>query len=299
MNYIHYIGSGIYRERSNCFQPEDVEAKGGEDVKTTSIFTKVFGNGIGSVFRQVTNIEDEFVMVKTPKRVKKPQTRKSVCDRLDRFIMGPLSHLTIYADLVDAFLERRDRDNGKLSLEEEIFQQENVIMTLEREKADLVRSGCNEEESNEWKDEVNNLQEKIAPIKERLDLDLELQRKTNPRFLLSQTTLLKDEQKKALKKFDRLTNIDQSLYSKKYSKKVEEIQSALFNFLISLMKLGATRCENYRKGKNYLHFFMMKTLEVEVFVRNLPKITEDQILTLDALSEVFRDIVRKTPQKYK
>lgn len=286
MDRIIYSGSGIYREELSRFKNDsNDESKGSEDIMSRSIFKKISGDGIGAIYKKIAKTEEDFVMVERPKTVKS-QSRQSVCDRLDRFRNGSLGELKRYTDLVDAFLQRKGRDNGRSCLEKEITKEENLLSEVKSKKSEAARffNNCVRGESNEWRDDPNaiiNARTTLNSFKEATDLlegqlasDLELLEKTNRRYLLSQNTLLRPQHIEVLKEFDRLKGVDRSLYSQKYFRKLEMIESALFDFFLSLMRLGATRCENYRRGKEYLQKVENQTLEVEVLAKgwNVQKI---------------------------
>jgi len=253
----------------------------------------VEGSGIGAIYKKIVKNEEDFE-----------------CDRLDSFRIDSLGKLESYADLVDAFLQRKDRDNGKGRFEKEIIKKKNLLSEVESKKREAARffNDCVRDDLNDWVDDpmailnarktLNSYKAATNFLEEQLVSDLELLEKTSRPYLLSQNTLLRPQHRKVLEEFDRLKGVDRSLHSEKYFRKLEKIENALFDFFLSLMKLGATRCENYRRGKEYLENVVNQTLEVEVLAKGLER-TEDQKMTLAALSEVFRDIVRDTPQKYK
>lgn len=248
-------------------------------------------------------------MVEHPKKLR-PQSQQSVCDRLDRFRNGSLVELQRYTDLVDAFLERKGRDNGRSGLENEISKKKNLLSKVNSKKREAAQffNNCVRGESNEWGEDptaitnarttLNSYKEAANLLENELASDLELLEETNPRYLLAQNTLLRPRHIKILQKFDRLKGVDRSLHSQDYLKKLEKIESALFDFFLSLMRLGATRCESYRRGKKYLQKVANQTLGVEYLAKGIEH-TEDQRISLAALSEEFREIVRNTPKKYK
>ncbi len=99
-------GSGIGSGNNDRFKNGADEAKGNEEEAVTALYKKISGDGIGAVWKKISD-DDDFVMV-DGSEIPLAVEQEDVCNELDDFSCTLLMRMKRYTWLVDVHLENKN-----------------------------------------------------------------------------------------------------------------------------------------------------------------------------------------------